>query len=87
MAEVRKTLKQRVLAFITAVATSLTLTLPGIAPTVSAASQGYTVNIDLYDRKSQVLEDPESTIQGPFYVVAVAKAYDDKDPNLSQRNT
>ncbi|MBQ7440840.1 MAG: hypothetical protein IJV52_04865, partial [Prevotella sp.] len=48
---VKKTLRQRVTAFVTAMATSLTLMLPGIAPAVSAAGYGYhDVFITVYDK-------------------------------------
>ena len=43
-----------------------------------AASQGYTVDINLYDYDKTTLKDPDETLysknnNGPFYVVAVAK--------------
>nr|MCR4813902.1 hypothetical protein [Lachnospiraceae bacterium] len=43
-----------------------------------AASQGYTVDINLYDYDKKTLKDPDETLysknnNGPFYVVAVAK--------------
>ena len=48
---------------------------PNVARKVEAATQGYSVTINLLDYDKATLMDPEEPIQGPFVVIAVAKAY------------
>ena len=65
-------------AFLVAFAMIMSLIVPnGMSMLVEAASQGYSVVINLYDYDKSSLKDPEEPLKakdgGPFYVVAVAK--------------
>ncbi|MCR5543117.1 MAG: DUF5979 domain-containing protein, partial [Eubacterium sp.] len=72
------TLKARVWAILTVMVMVASLIAPGSKMSkVEAASQGYEVDINLYDYDQKTLKDPDEPLKskkndGPFYVVAVA---------------